>query len=662
MKILAGEELVNEYDPGDRGDKSFSIISFALLLYLIGAIGFISWKIHAIAIRKAVFTGWKKLNLLTYLKGLILISPFLMGIYWFPNALAGFDWESILVWMPISFQAMIFALLTAIGISYLAFLINLLFKVEQSYKAKAPFVLLMSIISGLANVIVIILVTSAIDSEIELKYLVFYYALVVGLYLLGRRYVQISLIKIARGIVYDLRLQLTDKIFSTSYENFERIEKGKVYTALNDDVNTLGQSASLIVNLVTSIITTIGAFIFLSLIAFWAAIIVVLLIVALASVYYGVVHSTNTYFEEARDERNRYMRLIGGMIEGFKELIIRRSKKLAFKVDIDKSAEVLKDRMSTADIRFVKAFIVGESLLIVLLGFIAIGMPRMFDNIQNYTVMSFVIVLLYLIGPINGILSAVPAVLQLRIAWNRIKNFVNEIPVVFNQQEVKGNFEVAHFSVERVLYTYKHSEDDKGFAVGPIDFEVRRGEIIFLIGGNGSGKTTFAKLIMGLYRPQEGEIKINGERVKYSLLGEYFSVIFSPPYLFEKLYDIDLEEKKDQLCKYLSLLELDKKVTIHNGRFSTIDLSSGQRKRLALLLCFLEDRPIYLFDEWAADQDPAYRRFFYQTLLPEMKNEGKIIIAITHDDSYFHIADRILKMEEGTLKPLNKEYDLPILE
>jgi ABC-type siderophore export system fused ATPase/permease subunit len=142
---------------------------------------------------------------------------------------------------------------------------------------------------------------------------------------------------------------------------------------------------------------------------------------------------------------------------------------------------------------------------------------------------------------------------------------------------------------------------------------------------------------------------INGQAVESCKLGEYFATVFSPMYIFQKLYNVQLKDKSEEVAKYLKLLDLDKKLTIKNNRFSTIDLSTGQKKRMALLQCYLEGSPIYLFDEWAADQDPAYRQFFYRSLLPAMKMAGKIIIAITHDEHYFDVADRVYIMDQGKL-------------
>ena len=55
----------------------------------------------------------------------------------------------------------------------------------------------------------------------------------------------------------------------------------------------------------------------------------------------------------------------------------------------------------------------------------------------------------------------------------------------------------------------------------------------------------------------------------------------------------------------------------------------------------------YDFDEWAADQDPEFRRYFYDVLLPGLKAEGRTLIVVTHDDRYFHVADQVVFMEEG---------------
>lgn len=96
-----------------------------------------------------------------------------------------------------------------------------------------------------------------------------------------------------------------------------------------------------------------------------------------------------------------------------------------------------------------------------------------------------------------------------------------------------------------------------------------------------------------------------------------------------------------------------RQVSIENGRLSDVRYSQGQRKRLALLMAVSEKRGCLLLDEWAADQDPRFRKFFYRELLPLLKQQGVTVVAITHDDRYFDMADRLFKMDSGRLIQLN---------
>ena len=193
------------------------------------------------------------------------------------------------------------------------------------------------------------------------------------------------------------------------------------------------------------------------------------------------------------------------------------------------------------------------------------------------------------------------------------------------------------------------------FSLGPVDLTFKPGEIVFIVGGNGSGKSTLAKLITGLYIPEEGEIKLDGEVItddNREWYRQHFSVIFSDFYLFEKLLGMDKPALDEQAEEYLRQLKINHKVTIENGKLSTTELSQGQRKRLALLTAYLENRPIYLFDEWASNQDPIFRDIFYKEILMNLKKRKKTVLIISHDDHYFHLADRIIKLDYGKV-----EYD-----
>jgi putative ATP-binding cassette transporter len=205
-----------------------------------------------------------------------------------------------------------------------------------------------------------------------------------------------------------------------------------------------------------------------------------------------------------------------------------------------------------------------------------------------------------------------------------------------------------------VQHTYRRENEEEEFSLGPIDLSLRPGELVFITGGNGSGKTTLAKLLVGLYIPQQGEIRLDGQTITDERRDDYrqlFSVVFSDFYLFENLLGLSAFNIDTKAQDYLAKLQLDRCVQIKDRTLSTLELSQGQRKRLALLTAYLEDRSIYLFDEWAADQDPQFKEIFYF----ELKEAGKTVIVISHDDRYYNVADRVLKLNYGLI-----EFDSPM--
>ncbi|UII33615.1 cyclic peptide export ABC transporter [Fulvivirga ulvae] len=650
--LINGEEIPEMYDPGDQNDTTYAMLAIALLFYVLVVLGFMISVFVDIFQKKRKFETLTIKRMLGFLLSLVVILPFTYGIYIFPEAILELDWNTTFIWSPMSLRVLLWVMVLAVGVSYLASVFTLLFPQKNEYKRFAPKILLLSILSGFANVGVIIVITSSIGSDVPVRYLLFYYFLILSIYLLGRRYVQIKLVRFTRGLVYELRVQLLSKILSTSYQRFEKINIGRIYAALNDDVSRVGDSTNVIVLLFSSTITVIGVFVYLISIAFWAALLTIFFMCLLLLVYNISVRKSNVFLDRARHETNIFMSYINDLVHGYKEISLHRNKKLEFRDDVSQSAERYKSKVLIADIKLLNSSYIGEFMLVALLGLVAYGIPEFFSNIENFVIMNFVIVLLYLIGPINRIVESIPSVLQIKIAWNRIQEFIKEIPydTLLDQREEVKHTLIESFSAKGISFCYESDNTKESFSVGPIDLDVQAGEILFIIGGNGSGKTTLAKMLTGLYKPIEGEFSVNGNLVSSADLGEYFSTVFSPAHLFQKMYDIDLNGREEQFDHYLKLLQLDEKITVTDNNYSTIKLSSGQRKRLALLQCFMEDRPIYLFDEWAADQDPDYRKFFYKTLLPEMKKAGKIVIAITHDDNYFDVPDMVLKMETGKLK------------
>jgi putative ATP-binding cassette transporter len=202
-----------------------------------------------------------------------------------------------------------------------------------------------------------------------------------------------------------------------------------------------------------------------------------------------------------------------------------------------------------------------------------------------------------------------------------------------------------------VTHTY-HYDGEEGFTVGPLNLSLCQGDLVFIVGGNGSGKTTLAKLLVGLYAPETGSVHLDGQIINddnRESYRQFFSVVHSDFYLFDRLLGLEASDLGTRAAEYLNRFYLSDKVKIVNNRLSTTELSYGQRKRLALLTAFLEDRPIYVFDEWAADQDPLFKKLFYYRFLPDLKARGKTVAVISHDDFYYNVADRVIKLDCGRI-------------
>lgn len=658
MKKLNGEKNIILNEPNNIIDRACSVISIILISIIIVELGFLVMFIIEIIKRKRVYEGLNQKKLKKLLVVLLISIPYVFAMYIFPQGIAKSNWETIEVWTPQSFITSIILVGVLMVLSYILYGLLLMFPHKNKYIKDLPSLIALSLISGVANAMIIFIITNSINSDIDIRYILFYFLLILFIYIYGRKVVETRLVKMTQSIIYDLRINMFKKIFTTLYQNFEKLDSGQVLATINNDTAQIGQAANLFVTLITSVVTIVCVFIYLGTISLTATLMSLLVIAMIAVLYYVVVQKATIFWEEARDTQNVFMKKVDGLIKGFKELSMHYKKKWQYKKEVEEVSGKFRDKTVLGRKNFINSFLIGESLFIVVLGTISFGFPIMFPNVREEILVSFIIVLLYILGPINAILRVVPQIVQINIARKRIEKFIKEIPVSKGTErlnrEVYKNIE--NIEVENIMFRYEEKEAGKSFQVGPINLKASAGKILFLIGGNGSGKTTLAKIITGLYIPIEGIIKINGKKLKGEEIGEYISVIFSDFYLFERLYDVDCSKKEEEIKEYLRLLDLEGKVEIRNGYFSTTDLSSGQKKRLALLRCYLEDRPIYLFDELAADQDPQFRKFFYRTLLPKMKEKGKIIIAITHDDHYFDVADKVFKMDMGKIEMVDAEH------
>ncbi|OAB26469.1 hypothetical protein PMSD_25110 [Paenibacillus macquariensis subsp. defensor] len=664
LRLLLHQEVQNlssdYYTKIDKFASSVSIVVFGLGLVILW---YVLQAIREIIKGKRGFRAltFKRTILLVF--GLLALIGFLYALYIIPDVLfEELPWSFINVWGPIS----IFTAISVVSITacmyYVYLVITTLFSKQQ--KSSIMNILVMSLISGFGNAFLIFVINQQLvqmnrdEWPLELLY---FFAVGIVLYVAGQRLLRARLITITNYNLYRKRMHIIDTILKARFQSIERFGKDKIMASLNNDTEVVSNSINVVIGGLTSLITLICCLVYLGTLNFLGLLITIAIILVAVGAYLYVSRKAEQLWEETRDIQNVFFKYVHHVTNGFKELSMSYNKRQQFRGDMDRISDKYREKRAKGDTAFASVFVFGELLFTLVIGIVAFLLPILFKDILSETLRGFVFIFLYMTGPINNILNCIPQAIRMNISWKRIDGLINEVSDIDSKADIQNQNErivqenVVKIEMKNVSFGYM--SEASSFTIGPINCSFEKGEIVFITGGNGSGKSTFGKILTGLYTPDNGSIILNGQVANATQLSELFSSVFSDFHLFEKLYGVDIQNREEEAEYFLRLLGLENKVSINNDEFTTIDLSMGQRKRLALLMSYLEDRPFFFFDEWAADQDPEFRKFFYTKLLPEMKAKGKCVIAITHDDQYYSIADRLLKFEMGSMKGTTSTKD-----
>ena len=453
----------------------------------------------------------------------------------------------------------------------------------------------------------------------------------------------------------ELCRELSRKVIETPLPKLERVGIPRIFTTLTDDVAWIGWAAQNIPTFAMNVAVLTGCAVYLGWLS-WQVLIGMTAVIAVGSLLYRIlVRRAYKYLKLARDTRDVLFQHFRGMTEGIKELKLHAGRREAFLTErIATATQALRQDALAGVLHHTVADSVSQLIFYALVCGTIIATTAL-PNLGHEVRTGYVLALLYIMSPVWGLMESWPIFARARIALEKVKDLgislggSDTTPLKVESEPARP---WKRIDLEGVTYAYPADNGERAFVLGPIDFSLRPGELIFVVGGNGSGKSTFIKVLTGLYSPHRGIIRLDGESVaekNRENYRRYFSAVFSDFYLFDSLLGLRRPDLDTCASQYLVKLELDAKVQILEGVFSTTALSQGQRKRLALLTAFMEDRPIYVFDEWAADQDPHYREIFYKKLLPELKGRCKTIVVISHDDRYYHLADRIVKLDYGTV-------------
>lgn len=461
---------------------------------------------------------------------------------------------------------------------------------------------------------------------------------------------QLALTTLGHHFVYRLRGRLLKQLLDTDVARLRQIGQGPLLASLSSDIGQITIAFVRLPELVQGLVLTLGSIIYLGLLSPALLGVTALWVTVTMVVGWLLVNRVYRHLAHMRQAEDRLYQNYQSIIAGCKELALNRERAhFVYHQLYEQNARDYREQIIRADTYHLSAVNWSNIMMLGAIGlvfFLANGLGWANTNVAA----TFALTLLFLRTPLLQGIGALPTLIAAQVAFDKI--------AALNLAEPDEAFPLPPASrpwqrieLEQVSF---HYQGEGGFSVGPINLVIERGEQIFLIGGNGSGKSTLAMLLTGLYQPVSGRILLDGEPVTdrngYLAL---FSAIFTDYHLFQHL--LGPEPKEALVAEWLERLQMGSKLAIKDGFIADIDLSQGQRKRVALLLALAEQREVMLFDEWAADQDPQFRRIFYQVLLPRLKEMGKTVIAISHDDHYFSLADRLLEMRQGRLTELTGE-------
>ncbi|MFG6449799.1 cyclic peptide export ABC transporter [Roseateles sp. BYS180W] len=446
-----------------------------------------------------------------------------------------------------------------------------------------------------------------------------------------------------------LRGFISGRVLTADFRRLEEVGSPKVLSALSDHSAKVAEFFTSVPTILTNAIIVIGCLVYMAWLS-WPVFLLGVLVIALGSLGYHLAHlKAIRHLDEASREQDRLFDHFRSLVEGAKELRLNHPKSQRFSADVlGASVEAVRRERAHGMSIFVASASWGNFLIYAFIGlvlFVLVG-----DAPDRAKVMTgFALVFVYMVAPLEMLLVNLPKANLARSSAQRIDDVIHGLPGADSRVPAEPPRAVT-VALEGVQHRYYHEASDEVFTLGPIDLRFEPGQLTFLVGGNGSGKTTLAKLIVGLYQPEAGRIVVNGnpvddeDRIAYR---QCFSAIFSDFHLFDRLLAAPGTEVDTIGNRLLEKLHLRNKVQVRDGAFTTRALSQGQRKRLALVVSYLEDRPFLVFDEWAADQDPVFKDVFYRELLPELRAQGKTVLVISHDDRYFDLADQVIRMENG---------------
>lgn len=535
---------------------------------------------------------------------------------------------------------------------------------QRRSKAFFIFLALLAGINSVWSSLLLILINNTINRK-PLPYANGYdwivFVALIMLSFLASRVFQRYMIRITNELSYDVNMSIFNSLRFADFNKFRKIGNQRVYSSISDAyaVSTFPQSFIEVFN-ATIILTIVVIYFFF--ISVPGGLLVLGVITSLALIFYFRNQHISKSMNQLRDLSEGYHQNIHDLLNGFTKIKMSRVKNdNIYHRFLGVNRTTVKELSISTSEQYFNNELFGTYSWYIIIGFIIFALP-LFVVIAPEHLSNYIVTILFLLTPLNSLLGLLPNVTRMAISLERLKQFETELSadkmtLIGHGSEVFKPEKFQQLELVDVTYEYYDARQEKTFRLGPVSVTFKKGETVFITGGNGSGKSTLINILTGLTLPAEGQLLMDGIPVTEENIQSYrdcIATVFSDSYLFRNNYaGYDFVSQRQEMNEYIALMGLSDIVKIdEKEEFIYTDLSKGQQKRLALIHTLMENKPLLVLDEWAAEQDPQFRAYFYQDLLPTFKNHGKTMLLVTHDDRYFYLADRMVKMDVGILQEL----------
>ncbi len=512
----------------------------------------------------------------------------------------------------------------------------------------------LSVFVGIVNTLLIGLINGAakdVSAGDGVTIQFFGFALLLIIFLIVTKRANQANIRSANNLIYRFKIRVMNNAFKSNLLKIDRIGRDYIMEVMTRDTQFVTNSVTALVSAFQSCSTLLFLTIYMGTVSLAACLIILATAIIVFTVGLIELFKLTDMLQQESKKEAEVNGIYTSFLSGYKEIKMNSKRALDITREMVAESKRNNDSRTFLILKITNFFNYLQILLYLVVGLIIFIVPVVSSSFAAH-VTTAATTALFLASSLSAVIMNIPTLSLANVSARTLMELSRQLASHETDRVEPGETEftdIQSITLDNVSYSHGGSDGKRTFVLGPINYTFEAGQVYFIRGDNGSGKTTLVRILIGLYQANSGRILVNGKEVAEPVTANYrnlFSVVFTDFYLFKRMYGIPpFDEKEAQ--DLLKLFKMEDKVSIEDGVFSDLNFSTGQRKRLALLVALLEKKQFIILDEWAADQDPEFRQVFYEHIIPKLKELGKTVIAITHDDQYYGMADQLIYMSNG---------------